>query len=69
MQFCSNLIGKRRENVNKLYYRPREIIALGYPRARVMELARKIGRKSNPEATRGFYFLLTLEEVKQHFGY
>lgn len=55
--------------MTKLYYRPREIIALGYPRARVMELARKIGRKSNPGATRGFYFLLTLEEVKQHFGY
>lgn len=55
--------------MNKIYYRPSEIVALGYPKIRVMELARKIGRKSNPEATRGFYFLLTLEEVKHHFGY
>lgn len=55
--------------MTKLYYRPSEIVALGYPKLRVMELARKIGRKSRPEADRGFYYLLTMEEVQKHFGY
>lgn len=55
--------------MDKLYYRPNEIVALGYPKLRVMELARKVNRKSNPEAERGFYYLLTLKEVREHFGY
>ena len=59
----------RVQQPTKLYYKPSEIVRLGYPKIRVMELARKIGRKSNPEADRGFYYLLTLSEVKKHFGY
>lgn len=50
-------------------YRPKELFQLGYPWVRLMELARKVGRKSNPEAEKGFHYLLTMEEVKQHFGY
>lgn len=53
----------------KLYYRPTEIVNMGYPQVRTMELARKIGRKANPEAERGTHYLLTMEEVKKHFGY
>ena len=53
----------------KLYYRIREIAELGYPKVRTEELARKINRKANPEAKRGTYYLLTLEEVKRHFGF
>lgn len=53
----------------KLLYKPSEIAAMGYHKERTMELARKIGRKSNPEADRGYHFLLTMEEVKKHFGY
>lgn len=59
----------RTQQPTKLYYRPSEIVRLGYPQERTMELARKIGRKANPEAQRGTHYLLTLEEVKKHFGY
>lgn len=51
----------------KLYYRPEEIVEMGLPRSRVLELARKVGRKSNPDAERGFHYLVTMEEVRQHF--
>lgn len=59
----------KKQILTKIYYKPSEIIQLGYPCNRTMELARKIGRKANPDAERGFHYLLTLEEVKQHFGY
>ncbi len=57
------------EKPEKLY-RPRDIyIQYGYPWVRLMDLARKIGRKSNPDAERGFHYLLKLSEVREHFGY
>jgi hypothetical protein len=54
---------------DKTYYKPRELIRQGYPAARIMELARKIGRKSDPEAEKGFHYLLTLQEVRKELGY
>lgn len=52
------------------YYRPREIYELyGYPLNRLMVLARKINRRSNPDAERGWHYLLTMREVKKFFGY
>lgn len=59
----------RTQQPTKIYYRPTEIIGMGFPAVRTMELARKIGRKANPEAERGTHYLLTMEEVKKHFGY
>ena len=53
----------------KLFYKPSELAKMGFPEVRVMELARKINRKSNSTADRGFHYLLTLDEVKNHFGY
>lgn len=58
-----------KQQPTKLYYKVREIAELGYPKVRTEQLARKINRKANPEAERGTYYLLTLEEVKKHFGY
>lgn len=58
------------QEITEKFYRPRELYQLyGYPWVRLMELARKVGRKSNPEAEKGFHYLLTLEECKEHFGY
>ena len=57
------------QQIAKVLYRPTEIQKMGYPSERVMELARKVNRKSDPTADRGFHYLLTLEEVKKHFGY
>ena len=59
----------RTQQPTKIYYRPSEIISMGYLAEKTMELARKIGRKANPEAERGTHYLLTMEEVKKHFGY
>ena len=59
----------RTQQPTKIYFRPSEIISMGFPAVKTMELARKIGRKANPEAERGTHYLLTMEEVKKHFGY
>lgn len=57
------------EKQEKLY-RPRDIyIQFGYPWTKLMELARKVNRKSNPEAEKGFHYLLKLSEVREYFGY
>ena len=56
-------------NIDKVFFRVREIAEMGYPLKRTEELARQIGRKSNPEAGSNSPFLLTLEEVQKHFGY
>lgn len=48
----------------KLYYTPKELIRLGFPRVRVYEIARKIGRKSS-DSKRGYKYLLKLEEVEK----
>lgn len=54
--------------MEKELYRPEELVKLGYPRQRVMELARKVGRKSDPTARRGYHYLLHKDEVKKYFG-
>lgn len=58
-----------KEQEEQRFYRPREIYQkFGYPWVRLMELARKINRRSS-DSEKGFHYLLTLEEVKQHFGF
>lgn len=58
------------QNTEEKLYRSRDIYILyGYPWMELMNLARKIGRKSNPEAERGYHYLLKISEVKKHFGY
>ena len=55
---------KKMEKTTKLYYTPNELIKLGFPRVRVYEIARKIGRKSS-DSKRGYKYLLKLEEVER----
>lgn len=40
----------------------------GYPLERVREVARRVNRKSKPEAERGFYYSLTASEIKKYLG-
>jgi hypothetical protein len=51
--------------MEKIFYTPKELVKLGIPKVRAYEIARKIGRKSDPDAERGFKYLVTLEEVKK----
>lgn len=58
------------QEITEKFYRPREIYQqFGYPWNRLMELARKVNRRSDPDAERGYHYLLKLSEVKKHFGY
>lgn len=52
------------EKKDKLYYTPKELIRLGFPKERTYEIARKIGRKSS-DAKTGYKYLLTMEEAKR----
>lgn len=49
----------------KLFYSVRDLVALGIPRVRAEEYARSIKRKSDPDAERGFRYLITEEELKE----
>lgn len=55
--------------MDKIFYKPKELKQMGYPINRVLELCRsgKIGRKSNPEADRGYHYLITLKEIERYF--
>lgn len=55
--------------MEKLYYKPSELKAMGLPLNRIMELCRsgQIGVKSNPDAKKGFHYLIRLDEVRRFF--
>lgn len=54
----------------KIYYKPKEAAALGYPLPRIMELCRsgRIGKKSKPEAEHGYHYIFTLKELEEHWN-
>lgn len=51
--------------MEKKYYKPSELRKMGYPIGPLMKLAREINRRSNPEARRGYHYLLTREEAER----
>ena len=51
--------------VEKIYFKPKELIEMGFPAKKVYQVARKVGRKST--AKRGGHYLLTLKEAKRCF--
>lgn len=55
---------KKKKNIEKLYYKPSELVQLGVPATKAYEIARRVNRKSS-ETDRGSHYLVTLEEVKK----
>lgn len=59
----------KKQKPQQKYFRIADLVAMGYPKTKIQEIARSVNRHENPDAGYNSPYRLTLEEVRHRLGY